>query len=787
MAVFSMAGSNPALPTYPLQRSVRLRSSASAYFNRTFTTPTNQAKWTWSGWVKRGLLGTQVRLLSSGTSASDTTTTTVYFTTSDTLAFSGGTTNFRISNQVFRDPSAWYHIVIAVDTTLTEASKILIYVNGVQITFATTNAITTCAFNSAQTAYIGQFSSAGYFDGYLEEVNFVDGQQLTASSFGAYNSYGVWSPAKYTGSYGTNGFYLNFQDNSSVTTTANVGIGADSSGNGNYWTSNNISLTAGVTYDSMLDVPTNTSPTNANYAVLNPLCGYLTLSNANLTGVSTDTSNERTSISTILVSSGKWYAETTIGLSGGFNSQSNIAIGTVIPSSASSRPSSTTGGVGYRVDGQKEVAGTVSAYGSSYTNNDVIGIALDCDSNTVTFYKNNTSQGSIAITSGLLYFMCASLRVSSGTATSNWNFGQQPFTYTPPTGFNRLNTYNLPDSIVPVGAQYMAATLYTGNGSTQAITNTVNGTSMQPDFVWIKGRSGATNNGLQDSVRGTAGGILVSNSTAAESAGGAYISSLNSNGFTVNANASGNGSAATYVGWQWRASNASAVTNTAGTISSQVSANQTAGFSIVTYTGTGANATVGHGLGVAPRMMIIKRRNSTSNWPVYHASISGSPDNFLYLNSTSAVINAGVVFNGVTPNSTTFGVGTDAIVNASGGTYVGYMFAAVPGYSAFGSYTGNGSADGPFIYTGFRPRFVLYKSATEVTGWAILDTSRSPSNVADKYLNADTSAAEATASLIDIISNGFKVRNTFAGNNTNGATYIYAAFAENPFKNALAR
>jgi hypothetical protein len=189
-------------------------------------------------------------------------------------------------------------------------------------------------------------------------------------------------------------------------------------------------------------------------------------------------------------------------------------------------------------------------------------------------------------------------------------------------------------------------------------------------------------------------------------------------------------------------------------------------------------------------MMIIKRRNSTANWPVYHASISGAPDNFLYLNSTSAVINAGVVFNGTTPNSTIFGVGTDAIVNASGGTYVAYCFSEVSGFSRFGSYTGNGVVDGNFVYTGFRPKWIMIKNATAAgNGWIIIDTSRSTFNQTTFTLFPNSSGAETnnTTYAIDIVSNGFKVRATDPAINGSTNNIIYAAFAENPFKYSLAR
>ncbi len=217
-----------------------------------------------------------------------------------------------------------------------------------------------------------------------------------------------------------------------------------------------------------------------------------------------------------------------------------------------------------------------------------------------------------------------------------------------------------------------------------------------------------------------------------------------------------------------------------------VSVNATAGFSVVTYTGTGANATVGHGLGVAPRMIIVKRRNNgTDNWRVYHASIGAG--NTLALNSTNASASSSVTWNNTAPTSTVFSVGTESNTNASGSTIVAYCWAEIAGFSKFGSYTGNGSTDGTFVYTGFRPKFIIIKTSSNVDSWYVLDTSRSTYNATNQRLFPNLSNAESSGDAIDILSNGFKNRSTTTINNLNGATYIYMAFAENPFKNALAR
>jgi hypothetical protein len=348
----------------------------------------------------------------------------------------------------------------------------------------------------------------------------------------------------------------------------------------------------------------------------------------------------------------------------------------------------------------------------------------------------------------------------------------------------------MPTPTIPAGNLFMNATTYTGTGATLSVTNGTPGASFQPDFVWIKNRTVAWDNILVNSVVGV-GYNLVSNSTGAEVASG-YVSSANSNGFTVGADPRVNGSTNALVGWQWKAGG-TAVSNTSGTITSQVSANTTSGFSVVTYTGTGAvGATVGHGLGVAPKMIIQKTRsNGTSddNWHVYHASIGNT--GALSLNTTSATSTSAVWWNNTSPTSSVFtigGSGAAGYTNNSGSTYVTYCWSEVAGYSAFGSYTGNGSTDGPFVYLGFRPRFLLLKSSSAAgTNWVLTDSSRNTYNVVDGLLFPNLSDAETIVTECDFLSNGFKIRGTVSGINGSGSTYIYAAFAENPFKYANAR
>lgn len=329
----------------------------------------------------------------------------------------------------------------------------------------------------------------------------------------------------------------------------------------------------------------------------------------------------------------------------------------------------------------------------------------------------------------------------------------------------------------------MQAITYTGNGG----TNTITGLNFQPDFVWIKGRSGATDHALYDSVRG-ATKDLASNTTAAETTQATGLTSFNSNGFTLGALSKVNTNGATYVAWCWKAGG-TAVTNTSGTISSQVRANPTAGVSVVTYTGTGSVATIGHGLGIAPKMIIVKRRSSSYNWPTYHPSFGATK--YLYLDSTVAATTDANIWANTEPTSSVFTIGTSLATNQSTGTYVAYCFAEIAGFSKFGSYVGNGSSDGPFIYTGFQPKFVMVKRTDTTGNWNILDAARNPYNLTNLELQANLSAAEyngtATNEVQDFLSNGFKLRGTGADSNANGGAYIFMAFASNPFQNSNAR
>jgi hypothetical protein len=335
--------------------------------------------------------------------------------------------------------------------------------------------------------------------------------------------------------------------------------------------------------------------------------------------------------------------------------------------------------------------------------------------------------------------------------------------------------------VIDRGDDYFQAGTYTGNGSTQTIT----GLRFQPDFVWIKGRSAASSHRLIDAVRGS-NKVLFSNTTDSEFTDNTQITSFNSDGFSLGSQNGVNASGETYVYWAWKA-NGAGVSNTAGTITSTVSVNTTSGFSIVTYTGTGANATVGHGLGVAPRFILTKCRSNANGWGGYHYALGAT--NGIFLEETSAAFASSTYWNNTEPTSNVFTLGTNARANESGQTYVAYCFAPVAGYSAFGNFVANGSTDGTFVFTNMRPKFVLLKCSTTAENWVIFDTTRDTYNVVGKLLRPNISDAELDSPpRIDILSNGFKVRASGGSlPNTSNATYIYACFAENPFKYALAR
>ena len=327
---------------------------------------------------------------------------------------------------------------------------------------------------------------------------------------------------------------------------------------------------------------------------------------------------------------------------------------------------------------------------------------------------------------------------------------------------------------------YFQTKLYTGTGSSHAIT--LDGSeNMQPDWVWIKRRNSAGGHMLTDVIRGVTK-TLITNETGAEQTFSNGLTAFGSDGFTVGSEDGFNGSSDTFVAWNWKAGG-SASSNGDGDITSSVSANTTAGFSIVSYTGNGsATQTIGHGLGAVPKVMIFKRRNSTSDWIVYH--VSRGATKYIPLNSTNTGGTYEPYFANTEPTSSVFTVDTAGDINGSSDTFISYLFSEIKGYSKFSSYVGNGSSDGPFIFTGFRPAWVLYRNTTTSDSWFIHDNRRQGFNDDNEYLFADLSQAEGTVNRLRILSNGFKPIDSDKGVNKSGDTYIYLAFAESPLVNS---
>ena len=783
---------------YVIPRSLRFRASASAYLNRTnVSSVTNNKIFTFSSWVKKSKLNTAMQLIGAEANYHAFGFWSSY-AASDILEFSDGTGGaWRVNTtNLYRDPSAWYHIILSVDTTqATAANRVHIYVNGVECIYATASyptQNTTISINTnSLVSNIGYRSggSAFPFDGYMAEVNLVDGQALSPTNFGAINATtGVWAPIKYAGTYGANGFHLDF--NSYATTAA---LGTDTSGNGNTWTVNNISVTAGVTYDSMIDVPT-VSAAGSNYCTFNPINGAQTYPMVESDGNLTCTANASGIGASSMLgtmqfpATGHYYFEVTLTALG---ANSGHCIGIVdsawIAGNVGDNPFVIVAtGYGYSAYNGNKWNNTNSggaAYGASYAVNAVIGVEVN--NGTLTFYKNNVSQGSAYTGITGNYYPAV-----EGYLSDAWslNCGQQGFKYTPPTGAVAICTANLPAPSILIGAAHMAATTYTGTGASQTVANTVNSSNFQPDFVWMKGRSGATDHALYDSVRGTTKDIA-SNTTAAETTQATGLTAFGSTGFTIGALAKINTNAATYVGWQWKGSGTT-VSNTSGSITSSVSANVNAGFSVVSFnstSATGTTATVGHGLGAVPSMIIMKNRGQNYNWEIYHISSTSTSGRLIF--TTSAKLTDSNPWNQPTQAVTSSIFGYNQTWNGGANdNIVAYCFAPIAGYSAFGSYTGNGSADGPFIYCGFRPRFIMFKISSGAGNWFIRDTSRDTYNGVVNALYPNLSDAEfATSNPIDYLSNGFKLRTAASSVNGSGETIIYAAFAESPFKNSLAR
>ena len=552
-----------------------------------------------------------------------------------------------------------------------------------------------------------------------------------------------------------------------------------------------------------------------NFCTMNPLNhSNGTFANGNLTTSEPGSSGGQI-YATMGSNTGKWYYEAHVEDVGTPNTG-----GTLIGINPLIRPSSNVQNrTAYRSEGSMyNDSGTDSGSSAyAYVAGDTIGVAWDADNKRLWFAKNGTWLGSgdpagnsnpnVNYTNTETQGPFIAYDNGTGAQVTHLNFGQNPtfsgqitagtnadgngkglFKYAPPTGFLALCEDNLPTPAIADPGEHFKTVLYTGSGSTRAVT----GVGFKPDLVWIKSRTNTEGHIIFDSVRGPEKRLLtMTTSTEATSVGG--VMSFDDDGYSTAQYTGTNQSGQNYVAWCWKAGGA-AVSNTNGTITSQVSVNQTAGFSIVSYSGVAASDsstnsgnpwTIAHGLGKKPDFMIFKCRTTSHGWYIYHQSL-GATQHVLFNNAAAA--SGTVLFRDTEPTSEFINVGGWDVINRTGQDYISYCWTEIEGFSKFGSYVGNGNADGPFVYCGFKPAWVLVKNSSSTSDWRIYDSSRASTNPNNLVLYSNLTTVDTTTlHPFDFLSNGFKVRGTFGDVNTSADTYIFAAFAESPFQTANAK
>ena len=810
--------SDSALGSAVIERSLRFDANSNTRLVRTIGSTSNRRTFTYSWWLKRSYESAEQYIWYVGSSPSTPYLDARFEASSHELQIQDYTPSRPIrfiTNRKFRDCTSWMHFVFAVDTTQgTASNRAKLYINGVQETSFSTETYPDQNYDSSanvsghiQVWGTNKEGTSNDLEGYLAEAHFVDGQQLTPSSFGFTDPVtNIWMPKRYEGTHGTNGFHLDFSDNSSASA-----LGIDRSINGNDFTVNNFG-----THDALKDSPLN-----------NQFCTWNTISTKNLPELREGNlkqmgTNNTACNGTIGVTSGKWYWEQYCLTDIDNNSVITIAgvtkYQTENDGDQEPRVAYTTGRSYYRginnsgVYAYKNYNSTTNNEinsGGTFWGGAVIGFRLDMDAGTLKYYTNNTlvHTDSTIPTDGTRIFPLNS-NTNSGTSRYNstvMNFGQDSsfagnktaqgntdengigdFYYAVPSGFRALCTKNLPkpDTIITKPQRHFETLLYTGDGQNN---RKITGLEFKPGLVWVKKRAQSgggeidENHGWYDSIRGVTK-RLKSNSSAAEDT--FPIGSFDDGGFTFATEMYYNDNNDTYIAWCWKAGDAT-VSNTDGTITSSVSANVEAGFSIVTWTGTGSDGTIGHGLGKAPSLYIVKRRNSSKDWYVQIGNITGfNLGRFLKLNAINGIDFASDVFAASADTSTVLNTKSDSATNASGDTYVAYCWAEIPGYSKFGQYTGNGSTNGTFVHLGFRPAWLMIKRTSSTDSWLITDNKRDVGNPATQT-QAPQSHREDNVNTgdnysIDYLSNGFKCRGSGGDLNGSGETYLYMAFADQP-------
>jgi hypothetical protein len=811
---------------YQIANSIRGSAADDRTLKWTAGTPTSRDTFTMAYWVKRQTDSTTDsanNIFVTGTGGG----TYFYISLGLDLFFEGAggnwSTSYLQTNAAYRDTSAWYHHILVFDSTQSdENDRLKIYVNGERITSFAQDSMHGNIGSSEDFSFINQsgivqawggLSGKGHgtegADLSLADVMFFDGQAYYSELGETKN--GVWIPKDPSGlTFGDNGYWLKFESSSD--------LGNDSSGNNNDFTVANFS-----SHDQLLDSPTFGSSNGGNFPTYNPLLkppSGLTLAEGNLKA--TLTSNNTGIMTNWQVPvTGKWYWEVDVD---NIASGHGVYIG-VMPANTDltiNQESNNLGLVYYSANGNSILKGTRSSYGDTWDTGDIISIAVDRDADTIQFYKNGSGQGTIDISSLDKEFFCYMGNTGgTGSCRTILNFGQDGtfagevtaggnsdgtgygnFKYSVPSGFLALCSGNQPvaDEIDPAQTdddypqKLFGAKLYTGDSSTQAIT----GLGFQPDWVWIKERENSSTYGSYDSSRGNTNVLGMANTTAAEVSQSADpgLESFDSDGFTVDYPNTGdyyiNRSSEPYVAWNWRANGGTTSTNSSGTIDSAVQVDPSGCFSIITYTGDGSNSvfTVGHGLSAKPTFIIAKDREQVRNWSVWSQHLNGgSPadGDTLYLNTTAAESDQGGSWDVSNITSTLIGGVDGGFLNTGTNKQLFYAFTDCEGYIKSGVYEGNGNADGSFVYTGFRPAFILLKSIDSTDDWVLYDNKIGAYNEVTKALATNLSNAEQTSNRnLDILSNGFKPRTS--NSNVNGSnTYIYLAMAHNPFKYATAR
>ena len=789
MAIFASnlapASTDRTLGSAVIGRSLRFNRSDDPQLQRTATTTSNT--FTYSTWVKRSNLSTFQYLFSIGGQG-------LLFNTDDTIrVYTDGGAN--ASTGKFRDTTSWYHVVLSMNS-----GSATVYVNNVTHLSSVSGFSLSTSTNYLKVGWLlgdpGQFN----LDGYLAETQLIDGSALTPSSFGFTDSQtGMWMPKRYEGSYGTSGFRLDYSDNSSTSA-----LGIDKSPNGNDFTVNNFSVSAGEGDDSVIDTPTKKFPT------LNSLdkASTITLKSGNLQINTVSNQNYDGVRATFGTKTGKYYWEIKFPTTGYLSAigiaraDGRIKTGTepdyrIVLGLGSWYNTYNSGGVATYVNTtpSSDYPSVATWSGASnYSNNDVYMIAVDFDNGKMWWGKNNSwfnnsgtanpatgTDPRITFTTGNEWFPY-SQEGDSSTVPQAYNFGQQGFAYTPPSGFLALSSENLPSNVPSIirPQRHFDTLLYTATGNAMTVT----GLEFKPDFIWQKRRdatSGSHFHYLFNSVVGGRYGLQSNTNGAEFDTSDASNIVFKDGGFDMAASSGGQGNAAsgTYVAWCWKAGGA-AVANSDGATASQVSVNTEAGFSIVTYTGTGSSTTIGHGLGKKPEMIFMKSRSATGDWAVLDKSNSTAEYTF-YLNDNNAYgSSSGYTFYADTPpTSSVWTVNSASATNASGVTYVAYCWTSIPGYSKIGKYSGNSLSDGAYVHLGFRPAWVLFKRNDYGGNWFIVDNKRDVDNECTRDLYPNNGNAETNnTNFVDFLSDGFKLRTT--GTAVNAGTIVYMAFAEQP-------